>query len=132
MHKIDYFTTFWNLIDLTSLIMNFIVIIANLLNWDNNIYYPLASVTLLILWLWMFYFGRLFFATAVLVAMIIQIVKEMKMFLIILSISVFGFANAFYVMGWNDIHDFAPFTENSIVKTVAYAWSNIIGDFNFA
>ena len=64
--------------------------------------------------------------------MIIQIVKDMKMFLIILSISVFGFANAFYVIGWNDIHDFTPFTENSILKTVAYAWSNLIGDFTFA
>jgi len=64
--------------------------------------------------------------------MIIQIVKDMKMFLIILSISVFGFANAFYVIGWNDTHDFTPFTEDSILKTVAYAWSNIIGDFTFA
>jgi len=131
MYWIDYFTSFWNMIDMTSLIMNLIVIVANLLDWSNNIYYPLASITLLIMWLRMFYFGRMFFATAVLVAMIIQIVKDMKMFLIILSVSVLGFANAFYVIGWNDIHDFKPFTENSIIKTVAYAWSNIIGDFYF-
>ena len=55
----------------------------------------------------------------------------MKWFLVVLGFSVIGFANTFYVIGRNDIHDFKPFTENNMIKTIAYAWSNIIGDFNF-
>ena len=55
----------------------------------------------------------------------------MKWFLVVLGFSVIGFANAFYVIGRNDIKDFEPFTHNNFVETIAYAWSNIIGDFTF-
>ena len=131
MNKIGYFTSFWNLIDLSSLIMTLIVKIAFVLSWKEEIYYPLASITLIILWLRMFYFGRMFFQTAVIVAMIIQIVKDMKVFILLLGISTLGFGNAFYIIGRNDIYDRIPFTQNNFIKTMGFAWSNIIGEFSF-
>jgi len=53
----------------------------------------LMGWAVLIMWLKVFYFGRIFKSTAALIRMVIEITFDMKYFLVIFVISVAGFAN---------------------------------------
>lgn len=100
-HKLGYFFDIWNMMDLISLGLNITTLC--LWKWDDNqeLLNAFASISCLIMWGKMFYFLRIFFATAHLVRMIIEIVYDMRYFILIFFISVFAFANAFYILGRN-------------------------------
>ena len=65
----------------------------------------LASVAVLIMWMKLFYFCRIFDLTAGLVRMIVEITKDMSNFLFVLTIAIFGFANCFYLLSENNEGD---------------------------
>lgn len=92
-HKLEYFVSFWNLIDLTSLTLNFIIIIIDLAGASEQLVTTLSGIAVLFLWLKMFYFGRIFLSTAAMIRMIIEITVDMKYFLLVLIISICAFAN---------------------------------------
>lgn len=58
----------------------------------------LGSVTILFIWLKLFYLLRIFAPTSQFIRMIIESVKGMSTFLGILFVSIFAFANCFYVL----------------------------------
>lgn len=89
------------MIDLSSIILVLACMGCSFADTSDTIYVPLSSVAVLILWLWAFYFGRIFLSSAIVVAMIIETVKEMIWFLIIVCISVLGFGNSYYIILWN-------------------------------
>lgn len=100
-HKLNYFVDIWNMMDMISLGLN--ITTLSLWMWDDNqeLLNAFASIACLIMWGKMFYFLRIFFATAHLVRMIIEIIYDMRYFILIFFISVFAFANAFYILGRN-------------------------------
>lgn len=59
---------------------------------------PIAAVCVIILWIKLFYFLRVFETTSRLIRMIMEIVNDMKNFLIVLLIGILGFANGFYII----------------------------------
>ncbi len=59
---------------------------------------PIASLCLIVLWGKMFYFLRLFETTSDFIRMIIEIVRGMMNFLIVLSFAIIAFASSFYVL----------------------------------
>ena len=74
------------------------VIIFERTGVNNSINRPIASICLLILWIKLFYFLRVFESTSRLIRMIIEIVNDMKNFLIVLLIGIVGFSSGFYVL----------------------------------
>jgi hypothetical protein len=59
---------------------------------------PLASCALIVLWIKLFYFMRVFESTSQLIRMIIEIVNDMKNFLIVLLIGIIAFTGGLYIM----------------------------------
>ena len=94
----DYFGDFWNITDLLSYFLCLIVIILDRANVDASINRPIASLCLIILWIKMFYFLRVFESTSKLIRMIIEIVNDMKNFLIVMIIGIVGFSGGFYIL----------------------------------
>jgi hypothetical protein len=95
-----YFGDVWNIVDLTSYSFNIVGVMVRLLNEkDTNLSSIAFAVSSLLMWLKILYFLRAFKSTGPLVSMILQILFESRFFLLILCISLFGFAQAFLVMG---------------------------------
>lgn len=81
--KLQYFMTFWNLVDMTSLLLNIIIVIMDLGEAKDQHINTLMGIAVLFMWLKLFYFGRIFTKTAGIVRMILQITFDMKYFLLI-------------------------------------------------
>lgn len=94
----DYFSSFWNLTDLLSYSLCLFVVILDVFNFEKTVLRPLASIALIILWIKLFYFMRVYESTAQLIRMIIEIVNDMKNFLIVLFIGIIGFTGGLYIM----------------------------------
>lgn len=90
-HKLEYLSSFWNLLDLSSVILNTAVVIMEFTNSSYHDTNRVAAVSVLILYFKIFYYLRIFFATSHLVRMIIEIVIDMKNFVLVLLIAVIAF-----------------------------------------
>jgi hypothetical protein len=64
----------------------------------QSILRPVASSTLIIVWIKLFYFLRAYDSTSKLIRMIIEICKDIRYFLLVLFIGIFGFAGGFYIL----------------------------------
>jgi hypothetical protein len=106
----EYLTSGWNLTDLLNYLLCLVVVVLDLIpgTYDEN--NELISVELfrmrrffaalssLLLWIKLFYFLRTFETTAKLIRMIMEIINDMKNFLIVLLICLCGFTNGFYII----------------------------------
>lgn len=98
-HKVNYFRSFWNLIDLISLILNLVTIILDLVNQNTLDSNSVGAVAVLLMWMKLFYFLRIFSSTAHLIRMIIEIISDMRYFVLVLMLAVLAFGNSFYILG---------------------------------
>jgi hypothetical protein len=97
---IFYFADVWNVVDLTSYSFNAVGVAIRLYNeTDTNLSQIAFAISSVLMWLKLLYYFRAFKSTGPLVSMILQIMFESRFFLLILCISLFGFAQAFLVMG---------------------------------
>lgn len=95
----DYFKSFWNFSDLFSYTLCLLVVIFDRIpSVPASVNRPIASVCLIILWIKLFYFLRVFESTSRLIRMIIEIVNDMKNFLMVLTIGIIGFSGGFYIL----------------------------------
>ena len=125
-HKSVYFKSFWNLLDLSSVVLNTAVVIMEFSNAEFAQINRVSSVSVLILYFKIFYFLRIFFETGYLVRMIIEIVKDMRNFVLILLISVFAFANSYYILGRNS--DSTNFAGENVAGAFVFSWNMAIGN----
>jgi hypothetical protein len=106
----EYLTSGWNLTDLLNYLLCMMVVILDLLpgSYDEEgvlisdslfeMRRFFAALSSLLLWIKLFYFLRTFESTARLIRMIIEIINDMKNFLMVLVICIFGFTNGFYII----------------------------------
>lgn len=126
-HRLAYFKSFWNLLDLGSIFINIAVLAmdqAEVSHFDIN---AVSSVAVIIMWFKMFYFLRIFKATAHLIRMIIEIIMDMKWFIIVLFLSIIGFANAFFILARNSPGDWFP--GNTFMRSFLFSYRMGLGDF---
>lgn len=100
-YQTEYFLSFWNYINVFSIVMNFFVVLSDLGYMDNDVVAPFLALAVLFMWIKLIYFGRMFFSTAWMVRMINSVTKDMRYFLIIFAISVVAFANAYEILSRN-------------------------------
>jgi hypothetical protein len=96
--KIEYITNLLNYIDM---IINLLCLSVYMFDWMGdmqNYLRPVASSTLIIVWFKLFYYLRAYDSTSQLIRMIIEIVKDIRFFLLVLFIGIFGFAGGFYIL----------------------------------
>ena len=134
--KFNYFTDFWNLMDLTSLILNITYVFCELNNaLSENSINLIGSVAVLLLWIKMFYWMRIFKPFAAFIRMIEAIVNSISVFSVMLILVLLAFANCIMVLQLNR-HDttlepiFDGFTEIVPFDAIIHAYLTGLGDFN--
>mgnify|MGYP001578288496 CR=1 FL=1 len=115
--------------DLINYILCSTVIIMDIANANIDAIRPIAAMGVIILWIKLFYFLRVFETTSRLIRMIMEIVNDMKNFLIVLVIGILGFANGFYIISQNQVNTEAPFAGETFSKAVIYTYRLTLGDF---
>lgn len=125
-HRIGYFKSFWNLLDLTSVIMNSAVVIMEFSSASFANINRVASVSVLILYFKIFYYLRIFFETGYLVRMIIEIVIDMRNFVVVLLMAIMAFANSYYILGRNAAD--TNFAGNDVSDAFIYSWNTGLGN----
>ena len=138
--KISYFTSFWNDVDICTYALSIAVCICDLAKVSPNSIRALGAVAILMVYVKLFYFLRLFERTAGLVRMIMQIVSDMFTFSVIFTIAVIAFGNSFYILAINGI-DYSQchldrsadgcqmFTGGQFLMTLMYSFRTGLGDF---
>lgn len=104
-HKLEYFQSFWNLLDLIVVVMQPFIVLMNVLEPGNELDYairPMMAVCLFIFYMRFFYFMRIFDATAPFVAIIVEITADIKIFIMIFLMGITGFGTAFYILSNNN------------------------------
>ena len=127
-HKLNYFTSFWNMIDLSSLILNLFIIISDLAGMYSPQVTTFMGIAVLLVWLKLFFFGRIFYATAAMIRMVIEVAYDMKYFLLILLLTVIGFGNAYYILASSNENGY--FTGGTFWNAFIYAYNQSLGSFD--
>ena len=94
---------------------------------------PIACLGLIILWIKMFYFMRVYDSTSQLIRMIIEIVIDMGNFLKVLLIGIIGFTGGLYIMQQgldNRDSENTRFVGDNFVKAFIYTYRMTLGDFS--
>jgi len=135
----DYFLSrrfIWNFLDVFSscLVITTSIVVLGIFDIGNAILVigGLASFTV---WIKLFYFLRIFRPTSSFIRMIVEMIKDIMIFLLIFFIAIFAFANFYYVIekgNKNDkvIEDFNGGYGGAIVYTYMQALGEL-GNDNF-
>jgi hypothetical protein len=111
--------------------MNFSVLICDLAEINNGDLYVLTSISVILMWMKLFYFGRIFHKTATTVTMVIEIVKDMKYFLLVFLISCAGFGNFYFIISRNlDQEKDEIFSGGTYFLSFLYSYRQAFGDFD--
>mmetsp|Transcript_220 Transcript_220/g.321 ORF Transcript_220/g.321 Transcript_220/m.321 type:complete len:252 (-) Transcript_220:468-1223(-) len=131
----SYFFDMWNIIDISSLGINAFYVYAEITNFfPGPELQVIASVACLLMWVKMFYWMRLFQPFSAFIRMITEIIKDVKVFLVMLLISLFAFANIIFVLNKNRIVDdqapiFEPLIGIAPIDAIIHAYLTGLGDF---
>jgi len=89
----------WNFLDLASslLVITFGIIVFGYFK-AGKAALVIAGLTCFLLWLKLFYYMRLFKPTSSFIRMIIEMFKDIRIFILIFIIAIFAFANFYYVI----------------------------------
>ena len=106
---IGYFLDYWNYIDFGAIVLNVIFIFMLNVNCvlKHNDYYAKNTIRLIaalgsfILWVKLFYWMRLFKATAYFITLITQTIIDIKVFMVMLTILLMAFATFFSIINKN-------------------------------
>lgn len=128
-YRLSYFKTFWNIIDLTSLLLNYIVCILDLTDQNQQDLVVWTAFAVILMWMKLFYFGRIFLKTATTVTMVIEITKDMKYFLVILLIAIAGYGNCYLILSRNYTGE-DSFSGETYFLAFIYAYQQAMGDFD--
>ena len=88
-----------------------------------------AAISVLMLYFKLFYFLRIFYSTAYLVRMIIEIMWDMKVFVGVLMIATAAFGNAFYILDRNSTEEENIIGKN-FIDALIYSYKMGLGDFD--
>ena len=128
-HRLGYFKSFWNMLDISSILLNIAVVVWDFTRWQLNDIIAIAWVAVLVLWFRLFYLLRVFSETAYLISMIQAIIIEMKYFVLALVIAILAFANTFFILGRNS-PDGNNFSGNTIWDAFIFSYRMGLGDFD--
>lgn len=95
----------WNVLDLWSSGMVIMFSIDHLTSSDEILRMKVVgALAVFSLWLKVFYFLRLFESTAAFISMIVEMLKDIRVFLLIFFTGIFAFANTYYVLDFGSVN----------------------------
>jgi len=127
-HGRYYFTSFWNMIDLACIVVTPAILIQDWVRVDPHFIRPVIAVGLMIMYMKLFYFLRMFDQSAALVRTIVEITYDIRFFLCVLFIAVMGFASSLLVLARNNDTEKDTFLK-SFPEALSYSYRIALGDF---
>ncbi len=97
---LDYFSSFWNWIDILSVFLNGAFIVCDIAHINPQEQRMIGAASVLIFWLKFYYFLRLFKPTAMFIKMMTQIMSDIKSFGLFLILAFIAFNNTYFVMAY--------------------------------
>lgn len=101
-HKKEYFKSFWNILDLTTVILAPLTVIMAFTSTDEKIVRPFMAICNLIFYLRFFYFLRIFDSSSHLVRTIIEITADIKNFIFVFIMAIIGLGGSFLILANNN------------------------------
>jgi Ion transport protein len=134
---IEYLSQLWKWVDLLCYSLSITVVWFHLNDSSPESLRVMASVTLILYCVKMFYYMRANEQTSQLIRIIIEMIVSMKNFLSVFFICIFGIAGGFFIMqnalykdGLNDDDlSKAQFAGTNIIMAVIYTYRLSLGDF---
>lgn len=91
----EYLTSLWNYLDFVPPILITMIIIQDFLRIKYEVQHSIHAISCLLMWFKLLYFLRIFKETGYLIRMIIEVIKDMQVFFIVLVIVLCAFADAY-------------------------------------
>jgi len=129
LYGFQYFLSFWNILDMLAILLNVMVVLMDFTNVSFNNVNRVGALAVLLLYLKLFYFMRIFFATANNIRMIIETIKTMKFFISVLFIATVAFGNAFFVLGRNSDRVDSELNAENLLDAIIFSYKVGIGGF---
>jgi hypothetical protein len=124
----DYLLQVWNYLDLIPPLLITAIVILNFLEMDN---FPeirtMHAVAALLNWFKLLYFLRIFSSTGYLVRMIINVIVDMRIFLVVFTIILLGFADAFATLSLGSEESAQYVT--GFIDSLVYTYRIALGDY---
>ena len=129
----SYFKNPWNYVEFMPLVL----IIINVENSQAKQYLDLEffrvqALAALLMWGKFLYFLRSFEQTGYLIRSLIEVTKDMWVFLIVLAVAIIGYADAFSSISNSLLYtnDFEPFIEGGFSDALAFSYNLMLGDWD--
>ena len=129
-----YFTSIWNYIDLIPIVMVFAAIFISFLSSLNKQQEYLQceryvnAVASFFIWFKLLYFFRIFRVYGHLIKTIIQVLIDMKVFVVILLMSLLAFSGTFFILAQNNEGD--DIYAKSYIQSLMQTFQLMLGDFD--
>ncbi|CDW78432.1 wd-40 repeat protein [Stylonychia lemnae] len=129
-HKKEYLKSFWNLLDLSTVILAPFTVIMSQASVDQAIVRPFMAICNLIFYMRFFYFLRIFDNSLHLVRTIIEITYDIRNFLFVFFLGIIGFGTSFLILSNNNSKETqgAVFLQ-SFQESFIFSYRMALGDF---
>ena len=131
----EYLYSFWNYIDLIPPIgmyaMVFMIGARDLfqVNVSSDVERTVLAIVSFFMWMKFLYFLRIFKETGYLIRMIIEVIKDMRNFFLVLLITVAAFGDSFSTIALGNTNEKDVFT-TGFFDGLIYTYRMILGDFD--
>jgi len=122
----------WNFLDITSSIavLTFSIAILGQINLGDKILI-VGSLSSFLIWIKLFYYLRIFRPTSSFIRMIVEMIKDIRVFLLIFFIGIFAFANFYFIMDKGNKEKVIGFDNASYMDAVIYTYMQSLGELGY-
>jgi len=124
-----YFRSPWNFLDIIGLAFNLITAFMDFTNTNPRIQRPFFAVAVLLLWIRNQYYLRTFRSIGYLTSTIIKVVADMWSFVVIMTVTILAFGNAFYIIS-NNNEEKDRFAGESFYAGFGFSYNLMLGEFD--
>jgi len=129
----EYFTSFWNYLDILppiGIYVSFALIFMNLPNYEIT-ERSIQAVTTFFMWFKLLYFMRIFKNTGYLIRMIVNVIVDMKSFFLVLIIGIVAFGDSFLTIAHGNVGvEGATVFTTGFINSIIYVYTVILGGFD--
>ena len=129
----EYFMDVWNYIDIIPPVGIYVICIMIILNIfgievNNNLQRSINSFITFFMWFKLLYFLRIFKTTGYLIGMILEVIKDMRHFFLVLLVTIIAFASSFLAISLGN-DEANQFTTSNLDATI-FTYRMVLGDFD--
>lgn len=111
----------WNFLDITTSLLVLAVTIMKVASADDfPAFFIITGIAVFLMWLKLFYFLRLFKNTAAFIRMIVEMIKDIRVFLLVFFIAIFAFANAYAI--FDRASETSQIVDGSMLQSIIYTY----------